>query len=232
MFNSGTNVLAYLLEKNCYLPGEGRPLWQVPWGKHSIAARRDIHTVSGLEYLNKTLVLPAIMVRNPYHVLESLCRNSYSVNYPEDVNSTCPHMVHPETGELLPVEVGMKQPGTKYPSVVHFWNRWYEEYVNEFQHPRLFVRTEDLTVHPKETIRSICDCAGGTMTDEFSVLLESAKKGMGHGEASEANGLVEAWARLGREVSFPEPDYEAIKTHLDTELMRLFGYRTPQRKDV
>lgn len=231
MFNSGTNVLASLLEENCMFEEvEGEALWQVPWGKHSRATRRDIQTVPNLIQYNKTRVLPAIVVRNPFEVLDSNCRNSYSIHFPDDVDSVCPHMVHPKTGDLLPIEVGKYKPGTKYPSVIHYWNTWYREYFREFTHPRLIIRLEDLIVYPRETVRSICECAGGSMSDGFALLVSSAKMGMGHGAASEANGLIEAWLRLGREIPFAQPDYEAIKEYVDRGLMETFGYHDPPRK--
>eukprot|EP00980_Cylindrotheca_fusiformis_P002299 scaffold535_cov65-Cylindrotheca_fusiformis.AAC.1 len=236
MFNSGTNVLAYLLRENCEFENDtGRALWQVPWGKHARATRRDFQTATRYSHYNKTRTLPVVMVRNPYEVLDSMCRNSYSIRYPKDVDSTCPHMVHPETGQLLPVRVGLKKPGIAYPSVVHFWNKWYQEYLYQFEHPKLFVRHEDLIVYPKQTVQRICECAGGnvvTEEEEFNFLLTSAKEGKGHGEASESNGLVEAWARLGRDIPFPEPDYEALKAHVDADIMSKFQYKTPKRQAI
>lgn len=225
-------MLAYLLDENCNFEtsAPGRTLWAVPWGKHSIAERRDVQIVPGYEDYNKTRVLPAIMVRNPFDVLESMCRNSYSVHYEENVNSTCPHLVHPKTGDLLPVYVGLKKPRIKHTSIIHYFNYWYQGYFHDFHHPKLFIRLEDLTVHPRETVQAICECAGGTVSDNFVYKLSSAKEGMGHGKESESNGLVEAWTRLGRAVSFSPLDYEAVTTHVDQELMTAFRYKPPPLK--
>lgn len=232
-FNSGTNLLAFLLEHNCHFGNlRGEALWAVPWGKHSLADRRDVQIVRGYEGYNKTRVLPAVIVRNPFEVLESMCRNSYSVHYNQNVNSTCPHMVDHSTGELVNVTVGRKKPGIDYPSVAHYWNGWHAGHLHEFPHPRLFVRLEDLTVHPRETVKAICECAGGTVSGNFTFLLTSAKEGMDHGKESEKNGLVEAWTRLGRAIPFPSQDYEALKTHLDPELMKLFHYAPPPRSEI
>jgi len=251
MFNSGTNVLARLLQDNCIIPppehldsiedaeddddsdDEGI-LWQVPWGKHSPAWQRDLRRAPDYEGYNNSHVLAAVMVRNPYEIMESMCRNSYSVHYPENVASHCPHLVHPETGQLLPVEVGLSKPRKKHKSIAHYWNDWYMGYFRDFPHPRLIIRLEDLTVYPKETIQTICECAGGTMVKEkdFKFMLSSAKKGLGHGDASEKNGLVEAWARLGREIDFPLKDYEAALEHLDHELMDAFKFNPPPLKQT
>eukprot|EP00934_Nitzschia_sp_Nitz4_P001644 Nitzschia sp. Nitz4//scaffold36_size144017//54578//55865//NITZ4_003085-RA/size144017-processed-gene-0.41-mRNA-1//1//CDS//3329549453//1644//frame0 len=234
MFNSGTNVLSAMLQENCDIgesSEDGEVLWQVPWGKHGYAWQRDTQTAEDYDEYNKTRVLPVVIVRSPYDIFESLCRNAYTVNYPEDVDSVCPHVVDPKTGELLPVEVGRKRPRPTFSSVVHYWNTWYWEYYRKFPHFRLMVRHEDLTVRPQETIRAVCECAGGTMVDEsdFVYVLNSAKAGMGHGKASESNGLVQAWARLGRKVPFPRLDYEAIRTHLNATLMSAFHYPHPER---
>lgn len=236
-FNSGTNLLAYLLDENCEFPdGKGQPLWQVPWGKHTGATAQNKRTVPGYEKYNKSQVLPAVMVRNPFEALESLCKNPYSVHYTssENVESACPFVVDHQTGKLLAVDVGKHKPWTRYPSIVHYWNQWYQEYANKFSHPRLIIRLEDLTIYPKETVRTVCECAGGTVVDDedFKYLLSSAKKDMGHGEESEKNGLIEAWSRIGREVPFSVQDYEATQTHLDRELMAGFRYKSPQRKQT
>jgi hypothetical protein len=230
MFNSGTNLLAYLLEGNCeFDAGGGEPLWQVPWGKHGRASTRDVHTAPDHERYNKTLVLPVVVARNPYDVMESMCRNSYTVVYPESNTSVCPYLVDAEDN-LLPVAVGRKQPRMRYHSIAHYWNAWYQEYL-EFPHPRLVVRLEDLTVRPKETIQAICHCAGGTMAATFSYVVKNPKEGMGHGAASETNGMVEAWARLGKPVAFGEGDYQAAKQHLDPDLMQTLGYQHPPRQE-
>lgn len=62
------------------------------------------------------------------------------------------------------------------------------------------------------------------MVENFSYMVKSAKQGMGHGTESENNGLIEAWARLGRDSTFPSEDYEATKTNLAGELMATFRY--------
>jgi hypothetical protein len=225
-FNSGTNFLAYLLDENCEFE-KGQPLWQVPWAKHSMATQRNHLNVAAYKGCNKTRTLPAVIVRNPYYVFESMCRNSYAVDYQKNVNSTCPHMLDYQTGELVSVEARLATPSSKFPSIVHFWNKWYQEYLSEFPHPRLLIRLEDLTIHPKETITTICECAGGSMAEGFSYLMESAKEGDGHG--NKRNGLLEGWNRLRHEVPFLLQDYEAVRAHLDEELMAAFLYKPPPR---
>ena len=68
------------------------------------------------------------------------------------------------------------------------------------------------------------------MADKFKYAIQSAKKGMGHGRASEKNGLLEAWASLGRAVSLPAMDYEATKHQLNEHLMASFHYQYPKIK--
>jgi len=89
----------------------------------------------------------------------------------------------------------------------------------------------DLIFHTKETITQVCECAGGKIrTDQpFAYTVDSAKgDSPGHDTSV---GFYEAWIRYSRPAEprggFREEDYEAAKSVLDPELMRIFGYQHP-----
>lgn len=98
MFNSGTNFLYDTLLKNCRFPlDNGEILYQVPWGKHSPSWQWNRRSAEDMEDYNKTRVLPIVIIRNPMDWDGVHVRNSYIVEYLEDVDSSCPHMVDAET---------------------------------------------------------------------------------------------------------------------------------------
>ena len=71
MFNTGTNPFAMYLQENCIMPHNkhdkaGGTRWQVPWGKHMLASRKWNNTAKRDERVNKTNVMPIVLVRDPY----------------------------------------------------------------------------------------------------------------------------------------------------------------------
>ena len=72
MFDTGTNNLQYLLRHNLDHPIKA--LYQVPWGKHRMEARRLHHSAPGAKDLDQTQCLPVVIVRDPYHWMQSMVR--------------------------------------------------------------------------------------------------------------------------------------------------------------
>ena len=84
MFNSGTNLLFQLLQKNCKVhpqaPGMGRGIdWQVNWGKHQSPRFRFENKI--YENRNNAEILPVVIVRDPYTWFQSMCKNRYSAHW-------------------------------------------------------------------------------------------------------------------------------------------------------
>jgi len=154
MFNSGTNLLGMLIERNCDFSGLGtqRMKSQVPWGKHMPVRNRANHTAAGQKNQLYYETLPIVIVRDPYTWMQSMCRQSYAAQWAYS-KSSCPNIVpYPSDIEAyprfrnkkhIPVHVtydrGMQ---IKYESIAHLWNEWYAEYVgfkgnaNEHKQPR------------------------------------------------------------------------------------------------
>jgi hypothetical protein len=69
MFNTGTNALTHHLSHNIETIGN---VWQIPWGKHRMEWRRLNHVASGMEKRNQTAALPVVVIRDPYHWMQSM----------------------------------------------------------------------------------------------------------------------------------------------------------------
>ena len=77
LFNTGTNPFGMYIETNCIMPNNthdshGGMRWQVPWGKHTLASRKWSNTAGHDGKVNKTNVLPVVLVRDPYSWMQSM----------------------------------------------------------------------------------------------------------------------------------------------------------------
>lgn len=247
LFNTGTNLLAQLLMKNCYIPAriakrkrDHGMKWQVPWAKHSPVSWRHFHLAKGEtseKNRNVTNVLPVATIKDPLTWMGSMCRHSYAAKW-QHRSDHCPNLVpndfdrnklNVET-ETVPVSVRYNDThSTHHDSLAHLWNDWYNGYrMADF--PRLIIRFEDLMYHPEEVVSTVCTCGGGVMRDgNFTYMLDSAKGSTGahHGAA----GLAAAMIRYGdaeiRVKGFTEDDLSYAREKLDPVLMEKFAYSYP-----
>jgi hypothetical protein len=72
MFNTGTNAMEHHLKHNLV---QMRSTWQVPWGKHRMPFVRLSHKANGLEKEDQTKVMPVVMIRDPFHWMQSMVRD-------------------------------------------------------------------------------------------------------------------------------------------------------------
>jgi hypothetical protein len=94
-FNSGTNLLASLLELNCKIE-TGRPRktgmeWQVNWGKHQPPRFRLDHQVHG--NIHNEYMMPVVMVRDPYGWMQGMCKTRYSAHWFHVSQEHCPNLI-------------------------------------------------------------------------------------------------------------------------------------------
>jgi hypothetical protein len=176
------------IEENCVMPGNthdkhGGMRWQVPWGKHSLASTRLTNTAGHDFKVNKTNVLPVVMVRDPYSWMQSMCKHPYAAKWPHS-KEHCPNLI-PNAVDMekfkaqsptIPVNVKFNGGIEKYESLAHLWSEWYHQYLNA-DYPRLMVRFEDLQFHAKEMIDLVCQCAGAEARHDgqFTYIVDSAK---------------------------------------------------------
>jgi hypothetical protein len=218
-------------------------LWQVPWGKHNPISWRTHHNaVVGSTNVEQTHVLPVAIIKDPFHWMGSMCRHSYAANWGHDPLH-CPNLVPSEvdigkrgitvSSKSIPVTVAFQQDKkTQYDSLLDLWNKWYGEYLEIKEFPRLIIRFEDLLFHLEETVTEICHCAGGTVINaENGIHLknEAAKKGNAHGGS---NGLLSAISRYGskqhRLGTMTTNDIQHANENANSELMKLFHYNYPE----
>jgi hypothetical protein len=265
LFNTGTNLLADLLEEYCTLPERttnnkhsnnlrggmqatqmnSGMLWQVPWGKHNPISWRTHHmAIVGSKGVEQTHVLPVAVIKDPFHWMESMCRHSYSANWFHDPQH-CPNLVpnHVDVGhrgidiesETVPVNVAYQTDRVgHYDSLIGLWNKWYGDYLDIQEFPRLIIRFEDILFHLEQVITQVCHCGGGKlMNHENGIHLksESAKQGGSHQGAS---GLLSAILRYGSEKhrldGMTKDDIEYAKADVNSDLMQLFGYNYPDHE--
>jgi len=245
MFNTGTNLLQELLVKNCYLPeriqkhGEGNTgmRWQVPWGKHSPVSWRYKHAAPTMTTLNQTEFLPAVVIKDPYTWMDSMCRHSYAANW-KHISDHCPNLIPISDEEKKEIhgedtfKVNIRYSDTNvthHTSIADIWNTWYGDWIDA-DFPRLIVRFEDLLFHAESVVQQVCECGGGTLHEDkkFEYSVDSAKSGAAH---KGSNGLVKSMVKYGnrsnRLIAFTPQDLKyAIETVRD-DIMKKFGYLTP-----
>lgn len=250
IFNTGTNLLSSLLSKHCTMPHREKGpkavkgmLWQVPWGKHNPISLRLKHHTSGQEQIIQTNVLPVVTIKDPYHWMGSMCRHSYAANWFHS-EKHCPNLIadkndvgHQTIGlqdEGKPIKVKVRfQPTVipEYESLAGLWNDWYGDYIAVDSFPRLIIRFEDLLFHLEEVMTQVCECAGGSVNADLSLISSSAKGDTG--PHSGASGLMSAIKRYGHEEKrvegMNEPDLEYARKVLNVDMMEAFGYSYPEK---
>jgi hypothetical protein len=170
-------------------------------------------------------ILPAVTIRDPLVWLHSMCRHEYAANWDHPDKDHCPNFL------LSNLEASVRYFNftRQHKSILHLWNDYYQEYL-QAPFPRLIVRFEDLVFHPEEVTRTVCECAGGSMSKDgkFHYVVNSAKKGENaHGKIR--TGFVDAIVKYGTETRRYQnyrfrSDLEYVRDHADATVMRLMGY--------
>ncbi|KAL9188422.1 hypothetical protein ACHAXT_006800 [Thalassiosira profunda] len=223
--------------------------WEVPWGKHSPASSRGVYYKNAKIKYTVEEVLPVVLIRNPFGWMKAMCRNPYTAKW-RGVNDkkSCPRLKEGEKWNAADVKYGAKT--THHQSLGHLWSDWYGEYFYsnntrgsttkkpEAPFPRLMIRFEDIIFFPYEVTKQVCECAGGVLghrqddkdvaENSFHYVVRSAKAGIGHGPASQRNGLIDSWLRYGSSDptdDFSKEEVDIAKEALDPSIMNTFGYR-------
>lgn len=234
LFNSGTNLLSDYMQKTCLLPARNgairRNLWQVPWGKHMLPSRRHNNTVHTYEKYNKTDTIPIVIIRDPYNWQQSMCNHTYAI-YWKHSRERCPNLI--ERGTPIPAKIRYTKSMTdEFPSLAHIWSEYYSQYLKA-DYPRLIVRYEDMLFHPKRIMKQVCDCVEGQFVEkEFSLKVDNAKFGPGHGVQKADQGLLNSLKKntdTSRRVNgLTREDLVYAATAFDTDLTTLFHYASPE----
>ena len=242
----GTNLLAELLKKNCYLPDRvekhGRGNFgirdQVPWGKHSPVGFRQHHMAKmGSQNVNQTSFFPAVVIKDPYTWMDSMCRHPYEA-YWMGKKDHCPNLVPTTESEVMELKgektykvwVRYNPDPRYYDSMAHLWSEWYQDWIDA-EFPRLMIRFEDLIFHTESVVEQVCSCAGGKAYEGPFKYIQDSAKGDKQSVHKGGNGLVKSIQKYGypanRVKSFQSEDLEYAKDNLSRDVMEMFHYRTP-----
>ena len=262
MFNTGTNLVTHLLKQNCEIPERREQSgpnqskesygmrWQVPWGKHTPAKFRHLHSATHATAIKKEYILPVVTIRHPYSWFGSMCKNKYTAKWDHSPTKekgdgkplNCPNLKYgamTAKSPWNPVTVTYAEKREDHHlSLGHLWNDWYAYYLDYGKRggrddfPYLVVRMEDLVFYPKETVTQICECAGGKIRDDqtFKLITDSAKGDSKGHDAS--TGIYEAWVKYSKpntkeRYGFSEGDYTNAVKALNGTLMESLGYTHP-----
>jgi len=206
LFNTGTNLLAALLDYNCNfagrrvnvdggsLMGAGPVLWQVPYGKHHPSSFRGFTDIGAGDRglwsnsggrLTVDNMMPVIVVKDPLTWMTSMCRTRYLVEgeWHKKKHGNCPSLTDPAKSAVdvrwtdHPTWVGhVPVNHSEFASMIDFWSTWHRDYAN-LAEPPIFVRFEDLLFDTAAAIEPICKCAGGTVSRPVHMMTENVKIG-------------------------------------------------------
>lgn len=236
LYNTGTNALAKLWEVNwnvdelAWFNPKSHFKFDVPWGKHVPLSWQSNVTVPPLNPTPKGLVLPVVLVRDPFWWMQSMCKNPYGAKWQHSAE-LCPNLVQ-EEGSSIPVTTKYtfgkqsKKPirfSISYDSLVHLWNAYYREYL-ESRHPRLLIRFEDILFHGPAVLQAISDCVGVPMEKSFEYFVEKSKH---HGEGGTGflQALVKYGSSSGRVNHYNDRDLAFAVNNLDSTLLQKFNYQ-------
>lgn len=122
-----------------------------------------------------------MIIKDPLTWMKSMCRNSYEArastvdtalnyvfgqanfrNHPQHRGEQCPS---PVIESRTTVRFQPTRPG-QYHSLAHLWAEWNSAYLN-VTFPRLIIRFEDILFDTESTVRTVCECVGGTVRQPF-----------------------------------------------------------------
>jgi hypothetical protein len=136
------------------------------------------------------------------------------------------------TTSVIPLRVRYHSGTLFHESLVHMWKDWYDDYFFA-TFPRLIVRLEDLTYHPRAVLQQVCDCAGGTLAANLSLVERSAIVGGDNIHGTNRTGLLEAIYRHvhgNRTHGMTREDAEFARQVLEDSDVRLeMSYQIPSR---
>ncbi len=190
------NALKFLMDRKDDL--ESGIMFDVPWNKHAPEYFRSNNMLydARRRVIQNEHVLPIVVVKDPYHWFNSMCRHPYIVKFPGwNKHKHCPLFVPNDndsdgtksisrlisSGKPASVKIRRRDENDEmYNSLAHYWNEWNDAYVQAKTYPRIIVRYEDLLVHLHETVTKICECAGGKVTTDHIQHVKGAAKTTGH----------------------------------------------------
>eukprot|EP01083_Nonionella_stella_P162256 532476_1 len=230
-FNTGTNALWNYISPNC----KGHLYWQHPsWGKHAVlnstivldAKHRHIRNIN----IDNDLVV--VLIKDPLTWIKSMCKMPYDAHFYNKsfrLQTTCPKGVEHSTlyREYHDFPIWDRE---EYESLVHFWNAYYESYINQMNHINLLIIKFEYLLFESETmIKRMCNCFGkGQLKNPYNIsILKKAAKDHIHG-GNKSKDRKTAQEHYGdpsyRYQGFAPPDLRYIYDHVNKTILRMFDY--------
>lgn len=164
LFNTGTNLMMKLLNRNCVMPKRKTP-FQVPWGKHNPVDFRGVHFAKSSKGQIPEHFLPVVIIKDVVTWVNSMCKNPYAAHWQRKYK--CPHLVKED---LSPVEVEIKFQEDEWGhrnyenGLVEAWSTWNSDWARA-SFPYVMVRFEDILYNQEQTVKLACECAGGHLAE-------------------------------------------------------------------
>jgi hypothetical protein len=233
LFNTGTNLLEFHLRKNLRHPANKyHSRWQTPWGKHRMASAKWNNTVDTSIMDNKDYALPIVIVRDPLHFMQSMCKHPYATTWRHG-DHHCPNLVPSDVDrerfnnlkETFTATIKFdKTSHVHFDSLAELWSGWYNEYLAT-DYPILVVRFEDLVFRPVSVMEKVAECMGGTVNQPFNYKLATSKS---HGSGTDfVKAVIKTGDAVGRTKNMTAADLEYARQHLDKGLMSRLHYGLP-----
>ena len=251
MFNTGTTTLDLYLRENLPLPthGDQRGGFNqgVPWGKHRLWSLRRDFMPKGAEISNDIVVVPIVIIRDPFTWMQSMCTSPYKAQWAHDTSIHCPNLVATfadvsadtvrnvtAVGQAIPA-VLTAQKQRQFATLLDLWIEWYQEYL-ESPEPRIMVRFEDVLIRPDAVVREIQQCLQlpfkqqGNENDLFVYVVGAMKWDQKYvkTQSSMVSALIKygnGWDRV-RNMTTADLDYakQKLSTGAGRTLSQLFHY--------
>jgi hypothetical protein len=109
-------------------------------GKHRMANVKETHVAPQMGNVNKTSILPIVVIRHPLAWLQSMCAHPYAASWRHN-SAHCPNFIPNEIDQShfpkaamsssFPVTVQFDEKDhVTFDSLIHLWNDWYRQYLN------------------------------------------------------------------------------------------------------
>eukprot|EP00977_Amphora_coffeiformis_P010891 scaffold2574_cov168-Amphora_coffeaeformis.AAC.3 len=233
MFNTGTNALENHLRTNIE---HSHSSHNNAIGKHRMPYRRLDHVAPGMEKRDQTKCLPVVIIRDPYHWMQSMCKSAYAAHWKHGSNR-CPNLSADETDlkRFQDIGNGVKNATTFrvkvifgkddvefFDSLVDLWSEWYSYYLNA-TYPHLIIRFEDMLLQAPAVLSKIAECVGAGVRNPIQYQTGSAKAHGSHTDFLKAI-LKSADAEKRSKLLAPRDLAYAAKK-LDRKLLDAFHYK-------
>lgn len=159
-----------------------------------------------------------------------MCRAKYDARW-KKWKGRCPNLVPTQAERKVfgletsfPVRIMYKNVSLKYPSLVHWWSDFYEQYY-DWKQPHLIVRYSDLLFHAPAVLSAVAQCLGRSWNPSHFQHVTAPAKDHGDCRSSLLDAVVRYGCRPNRTWHLLPADLEFARQHLNATLMRTFHYQ-------